>query len=234
MISINELRYYLKDQEAFVPQEQSQEGLYKEKVFKSLMLDLDDTIYRNLRKVSKEDSFYEIKTILSNNILKEILNTLDDEEYTKEKINLLNMVTYKIDTIAAKVHRYLVIHENKGIEEIIDLINPVTMYNYLMRDVNLELIGSCDLIEISNSRYFPVIRTNKLPDYRVDYSDEIILTGIAMLVEQEFNTESFNGYIELGCQILSKNQGIFKTCLVYFKVIFMLFSKSTFIYVNLN
>jgi CRISPR-associated exonuclease Cas4 len=205
MISINELNEYLKQQEIFINPEQSKQGLYEEKVLRSLMLDLEDLIYRNMRKVSHDDGLYEIKMKLYENILNEIITTLDSlldkkfwsgEQYNKEYESMLSIVAHKIDTIALKLHRYLVIYKNKDIGDIIDLIKPTAMYNYLMRDVNLELVGSCDLFEIINGRYFPVIKTNKLPD-NINYKDEIALTGIAMLIEQEFDTEVFAGYLEL-------------------------------------
>jgi CRISPR-associated exonuclease Cas4 len=70
------------------------------------------------------------------------------------------------------------------------------MYNYLIRDSSLEIIGTSDKIEIIDGRYCPVIYSNLISDNLVSEDEQVILTFLAMLIEQEFDTDVFIGFLE--------------------------------------
>jgi CRISPR-associated exonuclease Cas4 len=103
---------------------------------------------------------------------------------------------YKIEVLAFKIHKYLQLYRNESTHDIISKLHPTALYSYLMKDNYLETIGACDRIDIIDGRYYPVIYSNLIPDNLVSEAEQVILTFLAMLVEQEFDTEVFVGFVE--------------------------------------
>ena len=80
---------------------------------------------------------------------------------------------------------------------IIDLFFPNCMYSYLLKDPQLELIGMCDKIEIIDGRYYPVsIKSSNPPIKGVWDQDAVELVAYAILLEEEFDTEVFVGFVD--------------------------------------
>ena len=74
---------------------------------------------------------------------------------------------------------------------------PNCMYSYLLKDSNLELIGMCDKIEIIDGRYYPISIKNSNPPLKgVWDQDAIELVAHAILLEEEFDTEVFVGFVD--------------------------------------
>jgi CRISPR-associated exonuclease Cas4 len=86
---------------------------------------------------------------------------------------------------------------NKHAFAIIDMFFPNCMYSYLLKDPQLELIGMCDKIEISDGKYYPVIIKNSNPPLKgVWDQDAIELVACAILIEEEFETDVYVGFVD--------------------------------------
>ena len=73
---------------------------------------------------------------------------------------------------------------------------PNCMYSYLLKDPQLELIGICDKIEIIDGKYYPVsIKSSNPPLKGVWNQDAIELVAHSILLEEEFDTEVFVGFV---------------------------------------
>ena len=71
------------------------------------------------------------------------------------------------------------------------------MYSYLLKDIQLELIGICDKIEIIDGKYYPITIKNSNPPLKgVWDQDAIELVSYAILLEEEFDTEVFVGFVD--------------------------------------
>jgi CRISPR-associated exonuclease Cas4 len=71
------------------------------------------------------------------------------------------------------------------------------MYNYLIRDLGLDLIGVIDKIEVEKGNYFPISLKSSNPPIRGVWDGdlmEVIANGL--LIEQEFNTYTTVGYVD--------------------------------------
>jgi CRISPR-associated exonuclease Cas4 len=158
-----------------------------------------------MRKVEITNNKGEIVDLLYTNTLDLISNQLDTLlsknligglQYSRIKVNLTAKLDYKIELLALKIQKYIRLYKDESTADIIAKLRPSTMYNYLIRDSSLEIIGACDKIEIIDGRYYPVIYSNLIPDHLVSEDEQVVLTFLAMLVEQEFDTEVFVGFVE--------------------------------------
>lgn len=196
------------------------------KTLKELRIDLQNLFQRNLKRLKKEMTIDEIENTLKMNIenyMKNSLETIENsiiaeedsnhsnnafndnieknEESVKDKIELLkseikNETKFNLKILALKSQKTMEIAEKDG-NEIAELFFPTTMYSYLIKDDQLELIGSADKIEIIKGRYFPInLKSNKPPLKGVWDNDAVEIVASALLIEQEFETEVFVGFIE--------------------------------------
>ncbi|MDL2270900.1 CRISPR-associated protein Cas4, partial [Methanobrevibacter sp. OttesenSCG-928-I08] len=68
---------------------------------------------------------------------------------------------------------------------------------YFLKDVDLNLTGTCDKIEIVDGKYYPIkSKSGKPPIKGVWDGDAIELVAQSLLIEQEFDTEVFVGFID--------------------------------------
>lgn len=66
-----------------------------------------------------------------------------------------------------------------------------------MRDTQLEIVGTCDKIEIVDGKYYPVSIKSSNPPLKGTWDgDSIELVAAALLIEQEFDTEVFVGFVD--------------------------------------
>jgi len=175
------------------------------KTIKQARIDLNDLIQRNIRGLNKEMSLGEIRDYLKINIDEnasrslEILsdkNVASEEEIYEIEKELISDIYFIIDTISLKALKAMRSLEKDG-SEIVEMFFPTSMYSYLIRDLNLEILGTCDKIEIIDGRYYPIdIKTSNPPLQGVWDSDAIKLVANAMLIEQEFDTEVFVGFVD--------------------------------------
>ena len=115
------------------------------------------------------------------------------EELRKELVNEINL---NLKILSLKVSQAMKILDKDG-DEVKGLFFPSCMYNYLIRDMGLDLIGVIDKIEVEKGNYFPIsLKSSKPPIKGVWDGDlmEVIANGI--LIEQEFNTYTTVGYVD--------------------------------------
>lgn len=169
---------------------------------KKLKIDILDLIQKNMRKIKKGMSINEIEQTLSYNIDSYIQNTADsinslDLNLENTQINeIIDDTYFNIKITALKIKQTMTILD-KDAFEIIDMFFPNCMYSYMLKDTQLELIGMCDKIEIIDGKYYPVTIKNSNPPLKgVWDQDAIELVAHAILIEEEFDTEVFVGFVD--------------------------------------
>lgn len=169
---------------------------------KKLKIDISDLIQKNMRKIKKDMGLVQIEQILSQNIDSYIKSTAAaiismDLELNNEQINeILDDTYFNIKITALKIKQAMTILD-KNAFSIIDMFFPNCMYSYLLKDLQLELIGMCDKIEIIDGKYYPVtLKSSNPPLKGVWDQDAIELVAYAILLEEEFDTDVFVGFVE--------------------------------------
>ena len=169
---------------------------------KKIKIDTQDLIQKNMRKVKKEMGIAEIEEILSENIANYLESTFSSIQsmnlgLTTEKIVEINNETYfsiKLHAIKAKQAMELL---GKNGFSVVDMFFPNCMYSYPLKDQRLEVSGLCDKIEIVDGKYFPIsIKHNNPPIIGVWQQDAIDVGICALLLEEEFRTEVFVGFVD--------------------------------------
>lgn len=208
MISISSIREYMFCPRKFYLRhnldKESEENVFLNKRIKQIRIDVFDLIQRNVRGLKVEMNLKEIKNHLKRTIkevLESSLNFLKEQykigdEIDKIRVEIINEACFIIDILSLKSLKAMQSLESDG-QKIAEIFFPTSMYSYLIRDQNLEIIGSCDKIEIIDGRYYPInIKTSNPPVAGVWDSDAIELVANAMLIEQEFDSEVFVGFID--------------------------------------
>lgn len=169
---------------------------------KKLKIDIQDLIQKNMRKIKKEMNLIEIENILSENINSYIENTTNairsmDLPIEPQQIEeIIDDSYFNIKIKALKMKQAMTILDKHAFE-IIDMFFPNCMYSYLLKDPQLELIGMCDKIEIIDGKYYPIsIKSSNPPIKGVWDQDAIELVAHAILLEEEFDTEVYVGFID--------------------------------------
>ena len=169
---------------------------------KKIKIDTQDLIQKNMRKLKKEMNLKEIEDTLSENIGNYLESTIISIEkmnlnITAEQINEIKNTTYfniKLQSLKAKQAMDLL--EKNGYA-IADMFFPNSMYSYRLKNTQMELMGLCDKIEINDGKYYPIsIKYSTPPIKGVWDQDAIELAAIAILIEEEFDTEVFVGFID--------------------------------------
>lgn len=169
---------------------------------KKLKIDLKDLMQKNLRKIKKEMDLDEIENILSENIDSYIKSSaksikamdlgLEDSQITE----IIENNDFDIKMLALKAKQTMEILKKDGFA-INDVFFPNCMYSYLLKDRQLELIGMCDKIEIVDGKYYPVaIKSSNPPLKGIWDQDAIELVAYAILIEEDFDTEVFVGFVD--------------------------------------
>jgi CRISPR-associated exonuclease Cas4 len=169
---------------------------------KKLKIDINDLIEKNMRKVKKEMVLSEIENILSENIDSYIRGTTKAIQsmnigLESSHINeIIDNAYFKIKMTALKTKQVMTIFD-KNAFEITDMFFPNCMYSYLIKDPSLDVIGMCDKIEIVDGRYYPVLlKSGKPPLKGVWNQDAIELVAHAILIEEEFKTDVYVGFVD--------------------------------------
>ena len=169
---------------------------------KKIKIDINDLIQKNMRQIKKEMNIIEIESLLSSNIDSYIESTTSairsmNLDITQEQINnIIDATNFRIKMTALKIKKGMTILD-KNAYEITDMFFPNCMYTYLLKDSQLELIGMCDKIEIIDGRYYPIaIKSTNPPLKGVWDQDAIELVAHAILLEEEFETEVFVGFVD--------------------------------------
>ncbi len=168
---------------------------------KNLKIDIQDLMQKNIRKIKKTMNLDEIEKALSQNIFEYIENTTEslktELNITQEQISEINDETYfNIKTLSIKSKKAMTILNKDGFR-ITEMFFPNCIYSYLIKDPQLELVGMCDKIEIIDGRYYPIsIKSSNPPIKGVWDQDAIELVANAILLEEEFDTEIFVGFVD--------------------------------------
>ena len=169
---------------------------------KKIKIDTQDLVQKNMRKLKKEMSLTEIEDTLSENIANYLESTFSSIQnmnlgLTTEQIIEINNETYfNIKNYAIKAKQAMELLEKNGFA-IVDMFFPNCMYSYHLKDIKLEVTGLCDKIEIVDGKYYPIsIRHSTPPIKGVWDQDAIDLAVNAILIEEEFETEVFVGFVD--------------------------------------
>ena len=134
----------------------------------------------------------EIEFIDKENDKKEV----EDDELNKLKKELINEINLNLKILSLKVSQSMKVLDKDG-SEIQNLFFPTSMYNYLIRDIGLDLIGIIDKIEVEKGNYFPIsLKSSNPPINGVWDGDFMEAIANALLIEQEFNTYVTVAYVD--------------------------------------
>lgn len=98
--------------------------------------------------------------------------------------------------LSLKAQKAILINEKDG-NQITELFFPTSMYSYLMKDPQIGIAGICDKIEIIEGKYYLISIKSSNPPLKGSWDgDSIELVASAMLIEKEFDTEVFVGFID--------------------------------------
>lgn len=146
--------------------------------------DKEETDESNLKKDEDIEFIDEEKKEEENDSLKEL------------KKELINEINLNIKILSLKVAQSMKVLDKDG-GEIQNLFFPTSMYNYLIRDIGLDLIGVIDKIEVEKGNYFPIsLKSSNPPVNGVWDGDFMEAIANALLIEQEFNTYVTVAYID--------------------------------------
>lgn len=169
---------------------------------KNLKRDIQDMIQKNMRKIKKTMNLDEIENILSQNIYEYIENSTktmptSNLNITQEQTDEINdEIYFNIKTLSIKSKKAMEILNKDGFD-IAEMFFPNSIHSYLIKDTQLDLIGLCDKIEIIDGKYYPIsIKSSNPPLKGVWSQDAIELVAHAILIEEEFDTEIFVGFID--------------------------------------
>jgi len=158
----------------------------------------DGDIIENLENlgkfIDKEDEIIEEE--IKKEIAKEIEKEKNLSQIDELKQGIIDETYFNMKILALKSQKVMAANDKDG-SQIAELFFPTSMYSYLMRDPQLEIVGSCDKIEIINGRYFPISLKSAIPPLKGTWdSDSIELVAAALLIEDEFDTEVFVGFVD--------------------------------------
>ncbi len=169
---------------------------------KKLKIDIQDLIQKNMRKIKKDMALTEIESQLSQNIDPYIKSTAKaiksmDLNLEPSQINeIIDNTSFNIKITALKTKQAMTILDKHAFE-ITDMFFPNCMYSYLIKDKTLDMIGICDKIEIVDGKYYPVLlKSGKPPLKGVWNQDAIELVANAILIEEEFRTDVYVGFVD--------------------------------------
>ena len=146
--------------------------------------DKEETDESNLKKDEDIEFIDEEKKEDENDNLKEL------------KKELINEINLNIKILSLKVAQSMKVLDKDG-SEIQNLFFPTSMYNYLIRDIGLDLIGVIDKIEVEKGNYFPIsLKSSNPPVNGVWDGDFMEAIANALLIEQEFNTYVTVAYVD--------------------------------------
>lgn len=146
--------------------------------------DKEDIDESNLKKDEEIEFIDEEKKDDENDNLKEL------------KKELINEINLNIKILSLKVSQSMKVLDKDG-HEIQNLFFPTSMYNYLIRDIGLDLIGVIDKIEVEKGNYFPIsLKSSNPPINGVWDGDFAEAIANALLIEQEFNTYVTVAYVD--------------------------------------
>ena len=165
-------------------------------------------------KETDDKTNYNLKNDEEIEFIDDKIKSIDEEEELKEedkglekweeerlkleelKEELINEINFNLKMLSLKTAQAMKILDKNG-DEIQGLFFPSSMYNYLIRDIGLDLIGVIDKIEVEKGNYFPIsLKSSNPPIKGVWDGDLMEVIANGLLIEQEFNTYTTVGYVD--------------------------------------
>ena len=176
-------------------------GMNENEIEKRLSIGISNqvkTTFEIIEEINEKEDIDE-----SNLKKDEEIEFIDEEKKEKENDNLnelkrelINEINLNIKILSLKVSQSMKVLDKDG-SEIQNLFFPTSMYNYLIRDIGLDLIGVIDKIEVEKGNYFPIsLKSSTPPINGVWDGDFMEAIANALLIEQEFNTYVTVAYID--------------------------------------
>ena len=176
----------LRNKEDFIGEKK---GISKNKLINPDEIEFIDGKQTNPSKQSKSIMFEDEE--------EESIRRMEKEKNIEElKKEIINEINLSLKILALKVEQAMRTMDKNG-DEIQGLFFPSSMYNYLIRDIGLDMIGVIDKIEVEKGNYFPIsLKSSNPPIKGVWDGDYIETIANALLVEQEFDTYINVGYVD--------------------------------------
>ena len=140
----------------------------------------------------------KMEILKENDIEENTKENLENEEIKTEELKkeLTNETTFNLKILSLKVAQAMKTLDKNG-DEIQGMFFPSCMYDYLIRDIGLDLIGVIDKIEVEKGNYFPIsLKSSNPPIKGVWDGDLMEVIANGLLIEQEFNTYTTVGYVD--------------------------------------
>jgi CRISPR-associated exonuclease Cas4 len=159
------------------------------KILRQVNNDFRDILRRNMINVNKDMSAAQISETLFNDVPYLLKKSMENYEFNDD--NDINSIFEELEKdlkventiLALKIHQIL-LKTKKDAGQIVEMMFPPSLQNYLMRDKSLEISGNIDKIEIMNGKYYPISKKLKNPPIRgVWDSDALEIAAYALLIE---------------------------------------------------
>ncbi len=148
----------------------------------------------NMPKMASEIEFLDEDKQKPSQTLKDKGPNIDEINTLKEE--LIDEIYLNLKILSLKTSQAMKTLDKNG-DELQSLFFPSSMYNYLIRDIGLDLIGVIDKIEVEKGKYYPVLlKTSNPPINGAWDGDRMEVIANALLIEAEFDTHITVGFID--------------------------------------
>ena len=121
---------------------------------------------------------------------------LEKEELERLKEELNDEINLTLKILTLKTSQAMKTLNRDG-DKLRNTFFQSCMYNFLIRDIGVGLIGVIDKIEVENGKYFPILLKTSNPPLRgVWDGDRMEVIANAILVEEEFHTHITVGFVD--------------------------------------
>ena len=148
----------------------------------------------HIPKMASEIEFLDEDKQKPSQTLKDKGPNIDEINILKEE--LIDEIYLNLKILSLKTSQAMKTLDKNG-DELQSLFFPSSMYNYLIRDIGLDLIGVIDKIEVEKGKYYPVLlKTSNPPINGAWDGDRMEVIANALLIEAEFDTHITVGFID--------------------------------------
>ena len=157
---------------------------------------IDESNLDNSDNLKKDDEIEFIDENDEDSNDKTYIGNEEDGKIKEIEKELINEINFNLKIFSLKVAQAMKILDKDG-DELQGMFFPSSMYNYLIRDIGLDLIGLIDKIEVEKGNYFPIsLKSSNPPIKGVWDGDLMEAIANALLIEQEFNTYVTVAYVD--------------------------------------
>ena len=149
---------------------------------------------KNMSQISSEIEFLDEDKQKPPQTLKDKGHDIDEINSLKEEV--IDEIYLNLKILSLKTSQAMKTLDKNG-DELQSLFFKSSMYNYLIRDIGLDLIGVIDKIEVEKGKYYPVLlKTSNPPINGAWDGDRMEVIANALLIEAEFDTHITVGFID--------------------------------------